>query len=42
MTQISDGNGLKNFKKRAEESQIDIKIQSEIGKGTTIELLYRM
>lgn len=34
-----EGNGLKNFKKRAEESFIDIKIESEIGKGTKVRLV---
>lgn len=32
------GNGLKNFKKRAKESLIDLKMISELGKGTSITL----
>jgi two-component sensor histidine kinase len=38
-TRTHEGNGLKNFKKRAEASFIDLKISSEIGKGTQITLV---
>jgi signal transduction histidine kinase len=38
-TQTHEGNGLKNFKKRAEASFIDFKMASEIGKGTQITLI---
>ncbi len=34
-----EGNGLKNFKKRAEESFMDFKMSSEIGKGTALEMM---
>jgi signal transduction histidine kinase len=34
-----EGNGLKNFRKRADESFIDLTIESEIGKGTKIILI---
>lgn len=34
-----EGNGLKNFKKRAEESFIEFKMSSEIGKGTDLEMV---
>lgn len=34
-----EGNGLKNFKKRAEESFMDFKMSSEIGKGTELEMV---
>jgi signal transduction histidine kinase len=34
-----EGNGLKNFKKRAEASFMDFKMSSEIGKGTELEML---
>jgi signal transduction histidine kinase len=37
--EIHEGNGLKNFKKRAEENFMDFKIQSEIGKGTDLEVM---
>lgn len=37
--EIHDGNGLKNFKKRAAENFMDFKIQSEIGKGTDLEVM---
>jgi Histidine kinase len=40
-TQIRDDNGLKNFKKRAEESQLGLKISSEQGKGTILTLSFR-
>ena len=36
---IHEGNGLKNFKKRAAESFMEFKIKSEIGKGTDLEML---
>ncbi len=38
-TQTHEGNGLKNFKKRAEASFIEFKMSSEIGKGTQITLI---
>ena len=34
-----EGNGLKNFKKRADESFMELKIDSVIGKGTIINLI---
>jgi signal transduction histidine kinase len=34
-----EGNGLKNFKKRAEESFMDFKMSSKIGKGTKLEMV---
>jgi signal transduction histidine kinase len=34
-----EGNGLKNYRRRAKESFIDFDIKSEIGKGTVITLL---
>lgn len=34
-----EGNGLKNFKKRAEESFMEFKMSSEIGKGTELEMM---
>ena len=34
-----DGNGLKNYRRRASESFIDFDIKSEVGKGTVITLL---
>ena len=37
--EIHEGNGLKNFKKRAEENFMDFKIKSEIGKGTDLRLM---
>jgi signal transduction histidine kinase len=36
--EVFEGNGLKNFEDRAEESDMKIKIDSEIGKGTNILL----
>jgi signal transduction histidine kinase len=36
--EIFEGNGLQNFEQRAEESDMKIKIDSEIGKGTSILL----
>lgn len=36
---IFDGNGLKNYQIRAQESGIDLKITSKIGFGTSVELL---
>ena len=36
--EIFEGNGLQNFEQRAEECDMKIKIDSEIGKGTTILL----
>lgn len=38
-TQTHEGNGLKNFKKRAEASFIDFKMTSGVGKGTQITLV---
>lgn len=37
--QMAEGNGLKNFESRADASEMRVKISSEIGKGTEIELL---
>jgi two-component sensor histidine kinase len=34
-----EGNGLKNFKKRANESFMEFKMKSEIGKGTALEMV---
>jgi signal transduction histidine kinase len=34
-----EGNGLKNFQKRAEESFMQFKMKSEIGKGTALEMV---
>jgi signal transduction histidine kinase len=34
-----EGNGLRNFEARAEESEMQVKIKSEIGKGTVITLV---
>jgi signal transduction histidine kinase len=34
-----EGNGLKNFQKRAEESFMQFKMKSEIGKGTELEMV---
>jgi signal transduction histidine kinase len=36
--EVFEGNGLKNFEDRAEESDMKIKIDSEVGKGTNILL----
>jgi signal transduction histidine kinase len=36
---IFEGNGLQNFETRAEDSEMLVKIESEIGKGTTITLV---
>ena len=38
-SQIMDGNGLKNFKERAEESDFEIDIKSEINRGTQVTLV---
>jgi signal transduction histidine kinase len=38
INEVFEGNGLKNFEDRAEESDMKIKIDSEIGKGTSILL----
>lgn len=35
---IHDGNGLQNFKERAEEAEFELKIDSEINKGTLVEM----
>ena len=37
--EVHEGNGLKNFKKRAKENFMDFKIKSEIGKGTDLRLM---
>jgi signal transduction histidine kinase len=37
--EIHEGNGLKNFQKRADESFMDFKMSSEIGKGTELEMV---
>lgn len=37
-TQPHEGNGLRNFETRAEASEMTIKISSEIGVGTTVEV----
>ena len=36
---LSEGNGLENFKRRAEESFFEFSIHSEMGKGTCLKLL---
>ena len=36
---LSDGNGLQNFKRRAEESFFKLSLDSAVGKGTTLNLL---
>lgn len=38
LTKEQKGNGLKNFKKRAKESLIDLKVISQLGEGTSITL----
>jgi signal transduction histidine kinase len=38
MTANTKGNGITNIKKRAEEMNADINIDSPIGKGTTVQL----
>jgi signal transduction histidine kinase len=38
-TAQTDGNGLKNFEKRAKEGFMDFEMNTEIGKGTQITLL---
>ena len=37
--EIHKGNGLKNFQKRANESFMEFKMKSEIGKGTELEMV---
>ncbi|MES2795972.1 MAG: histidine kinase [Bacteroidota bacterium] len=37
-SKIFEGNGLKNFERRAEESFMDLTIESELGKGTKLSL----
>jgi signal transduction histidine kinase len=37
--EIHEGNGLKNFQKRAEASFMEFKMKSEIGKGTDLEMV---
>jgi signal transduction histidine kinase len=39
--QITEGNGLKNMRKRAEEIGGRFLIESEIGNGTTIQLILK-
>ena len=39
---ITQGNGLKNMKKRAEEIGARLLIESEPGKGTTVQLLLNL
>jgi signal transduction histidine kinase len=41
VNQPSDGNGLKNMKKRAEEIGATLLIESGKGQGTTIQFLLR-
>lgn len=36
---VSDGNGLKNLERRANECFIKLKIESKIGEGTTVSML---
>lgn len=38
ITEVNDGNGLKNMKARAEDINVTIQINSSQGKGTSIEL----
>jgi signal transduction histidine kinase len=37
--QVNEGNGLNNFMARAEASEMRVNVSSEIGKGTTVEVL---
>lgn len=37
-TQVSEGNGLKNYQIRAINSEITVKVSSEVGNGTLIEV----
>jgi sensor histidine kinase YesM len=37
-SKVEDGNGLNNMKKRAHEIDGSVNIQSEIAKGTTVQL----
>src|SRR3982751_6502776 len=39
---VQRGNGLKNMQERADESQIDLKLESCENKGTTISLGYEI
>ena len=41
VAQTSKGNGLLNMKARAEEMNAQIKIESEKGSGTNIELILK-
>ncbi|MCP9769256.1 hypothetical protein EGI22_15180, partial [Lacihabitans sp. LS3-19] len=36
--QKTEGNGLRNFKERAEESNFELKIESDAGKGTILSI----
>lgn len=38
-TEVYEGNGVKNYKKRADEGFLSVSIQSKIGQGTKIEVL---
>ncbi|MCY7353292.1 MAG: histidine kinase [Cytophagaceae bacterium] len=38
LTQTGDGNGLKNFQKRASEGGFSVRVCSQPGQGTTVEL----
>lgn len=40
--QVSHGNGLINMKKRAQDSNIDLSIQSHVGNGTVITLIIKI
>jgi signal transduction histidine kinase len=39
---IFEGNGLKNFQTRANTSELDVKIESEINKGTSVEIFLQI
>ena len=41
VNQISTGNGLLSMRSRAEEMKAELKIESELGKGTNVELKLR-
>jgi signal transduction histidine kinase len=40
VAQTSKGNGLLNMKARAEEMKAQLKIESEKGSGTSVELVF--
>ena len=40
--EVFEGNGLKNFKKRANEGDMNLTISSKIGEGTTLEVLIQL